>query len=96
MLVVTKPRDCELSAHPQMHTQSEMQKNEKPNITRTTAAVATRSLLDAATTRSHEESLAGEQAAQRVRGDDDDFMEGIMAFMQKRDPVFDPEKRAKL
>ena len=60
------------------------------------AAVATRNLLDAATRRSHNEGLAGEQSAQRIRGDDDDFMEGIMAFMQKRDPVFDPEKRAKL
>ena len=60
------------------------------------AAIATRKLLDAATTHSHAESLAGEQAAQRLRGDDDDFMEGIMAFMQKRDPVFDPEKRSRL
>ena len=93
MLVVTNLRDCELSTHAQMRGQIG---NAKPNIARAIAAVATRSLRDAATTRSHEESLAGEQAAQRARGDDDDFMEGIMAFMQKRDPVFDPEKRAKL
>ena len=54
----------------------------------TRALVATRNAMDAAQQMSFNESLALEASEQSALGSSHDYLEGVAAFMAKRQPVF--------
>ena len=54
----------------------------------TTALSLTKRLLDASAGSSFEESLEGEARSQHITYTTEDMMEGISAFLERRDPRF--------